>query len=152
MTTYTNEFTPKIHEKLQKLNAKLIVVEKTLLASIIRLDTTLQHELNDNIDDLVGCALQVDIQCYNDVENAEPLCILDEEVSRLSIQKIRDKRFYVGDDHNHNTFPNTFPQEHLCWLFHCLYEHTDLSAKEIASITNLFVEIKSMRQYDFTLA
>lgn len=145
-----NKFTPKIHEKLQTLNSKLMEIEKKLLATAIRLDTALQYESTHNIDDLIDYDLVVEIECYNDVEDAEPLCTLRDSVSHLSILEQRDYiEFYIGDKVNHNTLQHYFPQEHLCWLFHCLYDHTGLSWKEIASITYLLVNIKTLHQYDF---
>lgn len=148
-----NNFTPELHKQLQTLNAKLIAIEKKLLATAIRLDSSLQYESTHNIDDLLDYDLVVEIECYNDVEDAEPLCTLRETVSHLSIPAQRDYvGFYIGDGLNHNTLQNYFPQKHLCWLFHCLYDHTGLSWKEIASITNLLVNIRTLHQYDFELS
>lgn len=153
MSLKKNEFAPEINEKLQKLNTKLMEIENKLLSTVIRLDSALQYESTHSIDDLIDYDLVVEIECYNDIEDAEPLCTLRESVSHLSIPEQRDCiRFYIGDKVNHNTLQHYFPQEHLCWLFHCLYDHTGLSWKEIASITNLLVNIRTLHQYDFELS
>lgn len=100
-----NNFAPELHEQLQSLNAKLMVIEKKLLATAIRLDSALQYESTHNIDDLLDYDLVVEIECYNGVEDAEPLCILRENVSHLSIPEKRDHcGFYIADAVNHNIF------------------------------------------------
>lgn len=147
-----NNFTPELHEQLQLLNVKLMGIENKLLSTVTRLDSALHYESTHSIDDLIDYDLVVEIECYNDIEDAEPLCTLREFVSHLSIQEQRDYiRFYIGDKVNHNTRPHYFQEEHLCWLFHCLYDHTGLSWTEIASICNLLVNIRSLRQYEFEL-
>lgn len=146
------KLTPKIHDRLKKLNKELMIVEKKLYEIGVRLDTTLQYELNHSIDNMDGSDVEVEIQCYNDEEDAEPLCIIRDYFDGISVPQKREKLFFIGDEINHNVLFRIMPGEHHCWLYHCIYDHTMLSWKEIASIRRLSVNIKTLRQYEFELA
>lgn len=92
--------------------------------------------------------LNLEIQCYNADEDAEPFCVLSEGL--VGISTPWERPFFIGDGINHNARnPENNPMkgEHHCWLYHCLYDHTSLSWEEITTIQTFWVEIKTLRQY-----
>ena len=136
------------HERLKEINTKLMALEEKYYPIAVRLDRILQDELSRNVDGMDDYNLELEIQCYNADEEAEPLCVLREWVAGISIPE--KLVFFIGDGINHNTRSHIIPMkgEHHCWLYHCLYDHTGLSWEEIASIRTFWVEIKTLRQYD----
>lgn len=150
-STGIRKLTPEIHERLKKLNEALMVVEKQLYEIGVRLDAALQYEIKNSVNSIVDYDLELIIECYNEVEDAEPLCILRDFFDGISVQEKRERRaFFIGDDINHNVRAEMLG-EHHCWLYHCIYDHTILSWEEIASISHIAVDIKPMYQYDFEL-
>lgn len=138
----------KIHERLKEINCELQTLEQKIYTTAIRLDTALQNELKDAIDGLSDYDLKLEIQCYTDEEESEPICILRESLHGISTQDYHD--FYVGDGINHNVRSqenNPMRGEFHCWLYHCLYDHTHLNWEQVATIKRFWVEIWTQRQY-----
>lgn len=142
---------PKIHERLKEINTKLTDIEKHIHMTAVRFDAILQCELKNGIGGLLDFDLTTEIACYNDDDDAEPLCILDESLRNLSIP---DKRVhFVNDGINHNEFyhweNHPMRGEIHCWLYHCLYDHVYLTWEQIASIETFWVDIKPVYQYQY---
>lgn len=142
----------KIHERLNEINAELTVIEKQIHATAIRLDTTLQNELNSGVDGMYDYELEVEIECYNGDESEGLLCTLHELQKGISLPSIR-KKSNLADGENHNDFhhweDHAMKDEYHCWLYHCLYDHEDLTWEQIASIETFWVDIKPVYQYQY---
>jgi len=139
----------KIHERLKELNSELTVIEKQIHATAVRLDTALQYELKNGIEGLLDYDLSADIACYNGKEDSEPLCILHE--SLYGVSTLEKLEYIIGDSINHNVLNmlDCMKGEHHCWLFHCLYDHTNLTWEQISSIQTFWIDIKPWYQYQY---
>lgn len=143
---------PKLHERLQEINAELTTIENQIMRTAIRLDANLLQEIVGVVDGMIDYEMAVTIACYGVDGIDYPLCTLQEGLKHSS-KETEDERWGMDDGENHNEFE--FRQghpmfgEHHCWLFHCLYDHNYLTWEEIASIQNFWVNILPCYQYRF---
>lgn len=144
----------KIHERLNEINAELTVIEKQIHTTAVRLDTTLQNELANGVDGMYDYELEVEIECYSGEEDAEPLCTLHELQKGISLPSTR-KKSNLADGENHNEFHHwgnhPMKGEYHCWLYHCLYDHENLTWEQIASIQTFCIDIVPRYQYTKSL-
>lgn len=133
-----------------QVNAELATIEKRILKTAIRLDSSLSQEKIDGVDEMYDYELDVEIECYGGEESGYPLCTLHEFLKGISTTSNR-KDMLFGDDINHNEFQNRpdhpMKNEHHCWLYHCLYHHEHLLWEEIASIQTFCFDIIPRYQY-----
>ena len=151
-----------LHSRLRAINTELTTIEKLLIRTAIRLDTSLREELSERVDGIVDYELEVTIACYGTDESDTQLCTLNEYLKGVSISDNK-RSWRLGDKNNHNEFEyrenHPLQADQHCWLFHCLYDHERLSWEEIASIQNFWIDIIPRYQYcidipntDFTSA
>jgi len=135
--------------RLKEINTELTAIEKNIMNTAIRLDTNLQQELSMNLEEMIDYELEATIGCY---VGDNLLCTLRELLKRCSI-KNKHNLWGLADGNNHNEFEHRenhpMKDDQHCWLFHCLYDHENMSWEEIASIQNIWIDIKPRYQYQF---
>ena len=133
--------------RLKEINTELTAIEKNIMKTSIRLDTNLQQELSENLEEMIDYELEATIGCY---VGDKQLCKLRELLKRCSI-KNKHNLWGLADGNNHNEFEHRenhpMKDDQHCWLFHCLYDHENMSWDEIASIQNIWIDIKPRYQY-----
>ncbi len=140
-------FDKNLHSRLKEINTKLTAIEKNIMKTAVRLDINLQQELADNVEEMIDYELEVAVGCY---VGDNKLCKLREYLKRCSI-KNEHKLWGLADGNNHNEFEHrenhAMKDDQHCWLFHCLYDHENMSWEDIASIEYFWVDILPRYQY-----
>ena len=152
MTTIQAQWLPK----LNFLNIELSKIEHLIFNETTKIDKELQLKLKlDTEPKMVDYELKVQIGYY--VEEAdEALCVKTFTLKKIST--LKTNKCFIADGQNHNEFQNpafkNHPlfQQHHCYLFHDLYDHTDLDWKEIADINTIWWDIIPEQQYCTSLS
>lgn len=142
----------KLHSRLREINRELMLIEKKIIQTALRIDSNLSHELNHDVDEIIDYELDVVIDCYGIDGIDYPLCTLQEGLKQCSNEPI-EWGLDDGENHNEFEFRENHPMfgEHHCWLFHCLYDHNYLTWEEIASIQNFWIDVKPRYQYRYDI-
>ncbi len=145
---------PKIHQRLNQINDELTVIEKQIHERVIRLDMVLQNELHNGVDGMYDYELEVEIACYSGDESEDLLCTLLELQKGIFLPSAR-KKSNLADGENHNDLhhweDHAMKGEYHCWLYHCLYDHEDLTWEQIASIQTFCIDIIPRYQYKVSI-
>lgn len=136
---------------LKVLNEKLTTIEKNLIRDCSTLNKQAYNrclDRNDWIHDYeIWCditfKLREDDPGYiEDAKNDNTLVILSEYPPKPTHS---EHAWDVDDGENHNEFQywkkHPMHNEHHCWLYYCLYDHTDLGWANIIRIGDIWVDI-----------
>ena len=74
----------------------------------------------------------------------------------LKLQRSLPEPFGIDDGINHNIFQgmdgHPMQGEFHCWLYHCLYDHTDLWFNDMLRIGHIWVELQVLYQHRCAVA
>lgn len=139
---------PKMHKRLKELNAELTVIEKQIYTRAVRLDTDLQLELLQNVEGMIDYEFELVIEFYSGEDDTEPLYEYHGQLKKISLP---DTKRFIDNGINHNDAhhweEHPMKGEHHCWLFHELYDHSNLSLEQIISIETIWIDLKPSYQY-----
>ena len=135
---------------LAQLNNKLADIETGIKKECRGLIDQLEKRINDpndwlddyEIDVVITFILKGDDPEYSD-RSDNILVELDESV------KGEIWEYGIGDGKNHSEYQHwdhPMKDEHHCWLYHCLYDHTDLGWINVLRIGSIWVDIKPQFQ------
>ncbi len=148
---------------LQRINDKLAVIERHVkreaLDRIAQLDARVHHPddwLSDYELELeVSFWLREDDPAFK--EDDDNILVTLKESLKLtlkeSLKPLRDPADYFGIDDgiNHNAFQqrdgHPMQGEFHCWLYHCLYDHTDLWFDDMLRIGHIWVNMPVTYQH-----
>lgn len=131
---------------LDKLNKKLVEVEKHIKQEVkilIKSGESKVSDPNDWIEDY-------EIECFIYFILREDDPDYDEDDDNVLIQFLECSKhghwdWGIGDGNNHNEFQyakrHPMNKEYHCWLYHSLYDHTDLGWVNILRIGSIWVVI-----------
>jgi len=158
--TYSNIFdlTNKELEKFRELGAKLMEFEKDIKKEVEGVYTYAKKRL-DNKDDIVR-DFDIEIKLFFFLDENDPAFQdydTDNIMSILQTNKYQtegespDWSFGCCDDGEHNTIPcregTIFEHDKHCANFHALYDHTDLSYREILRIGSFELDVTLHLEY-----
>ncbi len=133
--------------KLQILNTYLLEYEKYLKVQIkehIAFALNKVNNLNDWVNDFEGCEVELYFYLaendpnYSDDNNNIIIIMSQMEYAKKEIYGLAD-----GENHIDTPLRNNHPlSDYHCWSFHGLYDHTQLTWKEILRIDSIDVNIK----------
>ena len=140
--------------QLQRLNDRLATIEKHIKCEAVNLNTQLQARVQHPTDWLsdyeielaVEFHLREDDPAYRD-DNDNILATL-----REMLKDNAQNDFGIDDGINHNAFQymdgHPMQGEGHCWLYHCLYDHTDVWFDDMLRIGHIWVDIRVWYQHD----
>ncbi|MBN2714452.1 MAG: hypothetical protein JXX14_01280 [Deltaproteobacteria bacterium] len=144
--------TQQIDELLQ-LNWRLMQTEAEIRKNAVRyLDFVKGDTDNENpwINDF---EFRLEVVFYIK-ESLVPDLPVDEELPVVGIWNLESLKHlehcYIGDAQDHaelEVLDKRLLTERHCWLFHCLYDHMDLSWVQILSIGEIWVRLKLELQH-----
>jgi len=131
---------------LLQLDNKLVDTEKGIKKECLALMDQLEKRLNDANDWLEDYEIECDISFYLQDDDPD----YDEGSDNILVKLWEDIKFEdwahgIGDGRNHNEYQHwdhPMKDEHHCWLFHCLYDHTELGWINMLRIGSIWVDIK----------
>jgi len=126
---------------LTNLNTKLSKIEVRIKEEVTKLITFGNAKVtdpNDYIDDFelsyyLTFILDENDPAYND----------DDDNILVELRK-HSKRVWSESNKNHNEFAgwhHPMSHEHHCWLYHCLYDHTELDWSNMLRIGSIWLDI-----------
>lgn len=139
----------------RKINEKLYVTEKKMKNDFERLS----HYCRSLVDSgyIVDYEIAFEISFYLD-ENDPDYTNYDDNILAILIFRWKSEHEWnslLSNDLNYNIFQNDsdhpLRNEHHCYLFHRLYDHTDLSWNDILRIGMVWFEIKTTFQNSYSL-
>ena len=126
--------------KLRSLNATLYAIEQTLTNEAIKIISQAEKRVNDSEDWVTGFELESVLTFQ--LKESDPL--FDEDTDNILVQlserstRYKQSDSLLGDGLNHNEFQyvdgHVMQEEVHCWLYHCLYDHTDLGWRNILKV------------------
>lgn len=127
---------------LRHINHILTELEPVIVSEFSRLNSLAKARVEDQEDWVDDYEIRCHITFYlneNDPSNSE------EKDNILVVLSENGKRPHprLGDGEDHNQPPGAFPisDERHCWLFHCLYDHTDLGWGDILRIGDVIFDV-----------
>lgn len=132
--------------QLQRLNKKLADIEGKLKIDILNLHLIAEERVEDALDWIED----YEIDIYITFTLKEDDYYYDEDLDNILVQLTEYPAKYLGITHisdgmNHSEFQHwdnhIMKKEHHCWLYHCLYDHTDLGWVDILRIGSIWVDI-----------
>lgn len=141
-------------EKLLKLNLRLQNLQEKIIKEAVKLDIELSKRVADETDILDDYEIDLKIHFIlrEDNENYKEdddnfVTEINEYLKGISIKR----SIYPWDDSNHNEFNawenHIMKDDYHCWLFHSLYDHSDLNWEDILNIGEIYSDIKVIYQY-----
>lgn len=137
--------------RLKKLNDKLADLEKNIKREALSLIDKAEPRVadqNDWVEDyeiecFITLSLREDDPDY--CEDSDNILVQLWEIGKTSKQW----EYGVGDGNNHNEFAHwnhPMKDEYHCWLFYCLYDHTDLGWINMLRIGFIWVDVEVIYQ------
>ena len=152
---HASELSRAQRQYVQRLNEKLAMIERQAkqeaLAVIARLDARV-HDPDDWLSDYemeleVSFWLREDDPAFQE-DDDNILATLHED---LKVFRDPDDAFGIDDGVNHNIaqYIDGHPMqgECHCWLYHCLYDHTDLWREDLLRIGHIWVNMSVIYQH-----
>ena len=134
------------YDKLRQINDKMSIIEKELLIKLKKINANPDLVINKDswIDDY---EIEVTIDAYE--KNSE-----DEMVS-LYVPVGKENFDLLDSGVNNNDFfgweGHPMSSDFHCYLFHSLYDHTDLELSDILRIEFIWVDIQVIHQKKYHL-
>jgi hypothetical protein len=148
-------FSPEQWQYLQHLNARLAVIERQVKRETLSLITTLEARVHDPDDWLRDYEIELEVSFW--LREDDPAYQEDDDNilvtlhEYLTILRHRAQDFGIDDGRNHNVFQwgdeHPMQGEFHCWLYHCLYDHTDLWFEDMLRIGHIWVDLKVIYQH-----
>ena len=131
---------------LSNLNGQLIKIEKNIKREAQRLIKAVEERIakpNAWIDDFEIESITTSI-----LREDDPAYRKDDDnvlVELWEYHKRNDWEWGIGDRNNHNEYTSfkhhSMKDEFHCWLYHCLYDHTEMGWVNILRIGSIWVDI-----------
>ena len=140
---------------LQQLNARCMTIERQVTQEALALFAQLDARVQDPQDWLSDYEIELEVRFWlreddpayqEDYDN-----ILATRREDLKLQRHLPEPLGIDDGINHNVFQgmdgHPMQGEFHCWLYHCLYDHTDLWFNDMLSIGHIWVELQVLYQH-----
>lgn len=148
-----SDFSPAQRQYLQQINAKLTVIERHAKREVLELIQRLDAKIQDAQDWL--CDYEIDLEVSFWLREDDPGYQEEDDNILVTISEglkgLPERDFGIEDGINHNEFQhmdgNPLQTEFHCWLYHCLYDHTDLSWEDLLRIGHIWVDMQVVYQH-----
>jgi len=150
-----DELNQSQRQALEKLNQILAKLEKGIKKEALLLVAECDRKVNDEHEWLEDYEAEVEISFW--LKDSDPafdedqdniLVVLREELKHCWDGDLEN---YLGGKTNHSEFQHwedhPMKDEFHCWLYHCLYDHTELGWLDILRIGSIWVDIKPRLQH-----
>ena len=134
------------YKKLRQINDKLSIIEKELKIKLKKLNASPDLRINKDswIDDY---EIELTIDAYE--KDSDDLLVV------LEVPVYKENFDLLDSGINHNDFfgweGDPMSSDSHCYLFHSLYDHTDLELSDILRIGVIWVDIQVTYQKKFSL-
>jgi len=150
-----NALSPAQRQYLQQLNARCMTIERQVTQDARTLFAQLDARVQDPQDWLYDYEIELEVQCW--LREDDPAYQEDDDnilatlKEHLKLQRSLPEPFGIDDGINHNIFQgmdgHLMQGEFHCWLYHCLYDHTDLWFNDMLRIGHIWVELQVLYQH-----
>jgi len=140
---------------LQQLNARCMTIERQVTQDARTLFAQLDARVQDPQDWLFDYEVELEVQCW--LRGDDPAYQEDDDnilatlKEHLKLQRSLPEPLGIDDGINHNVFQgidgHPMQGEFHCWLYHCLYDHTDLWFNDLLRIGHIWVELQVRYQH-----
>ena len=140
---------------LQRLNDRLTVIEQQVTREALALFAQLDARVQDPQDWLSDYEIELEVRFW--LREDDPAYQEDDDnilatlKEHLKLQRHLPEPFGIDDGINHNIFQgmdgHPMQGEFHCWLYHCLYDHTDLWFNDMLRIGHIWVELQVLYQH-----
>ncbi len=153
-----SDLSKKQRQELMNINKKLIEIEKVISKEFIKLNTDADKRLNDKNDWVEDYEIEAIITFYlkeddpDYKEDDDNILVELTEYGKGERHKEKDA-WGLNDGNNHNDLFEEHPMldEHHCWLYHSLYDHTELGWSNMLRIGSIWLDIDIEYQKNFEL-
>lgn len=143
----SENLTHEQRQYLMKINSTLAELEKHIRKEVYEKIDQLKKRVEDpydwindyEIDIYIMFHLREDDPAYSDEDDNVVVQMWESPPSEKMYE-----RWWIGDGVNHNEFQHwdhLMKDEYHCWLYHSLYDHTDLDWYNILRIGDIWVNI-----------
>ena len=150
------------NSKLIKFNKQLHLFQDRIIKEAKKIDSELIKRVNDKDDELDDYEIDLQVSFYlkdDDPDYREDqdniIAILNDYVKGISLPDYTEFDFR-WDETNHCEFQywdwHEMKDEHHCWLYHCLYDHTSLTWEDIMRIGSFWADIRVKYQYNYEMS
>jgi hypothetical protein len=154
-TMHTHALSPEERQYLQHLNDRLAVIERQVKREALSLITTLEARVHDPADWLFDYEIELEVSFW--LREDDPAYQEEDDNILVTLKEylkgLRNPAhdFGIDDGMNHNEFQwgdgHPMQGEFHCWLYHCLYDHTDLWFEDMLRIGHIWVDLKVLYQH-----
>jgi len=138
-------------EELNRLNDRLMVIEQKIMEQVSELKAF--HQQQKYAPALGSTSLSLDASIFFYLKISDPLYNLENDIEMTTLHEYLapldefEKKFSLRDGVNHNEFHNfinhPLRHQHHCWLFHYLYDHTELGWINILRIGEIELNLRA---------
>jgi hypothetical protein len=140
---------------LQRINDKLAVIERHVKREALDLIAQLDARVHNPADWLSDYELELEVSFW--LRDDDPAYQEDDDnilvtlKEYLTLLRVPDYACGLDDGINHNAFQqrdgHPMQGEYHCWLYHCLYDHTDLWFDDMLRIGHIWVNMPVIYQH-----
>ena len=150
---------PDQRQYLQQLNARFMAIERQVQQDALAVITQLDARVQDPQDALCDYEIELEVECW--LREDDPMYREDDDNILVTLTdyltSLRDPHHMgIADGSNWNEFHyqegHPLQAEFHCWLYHCLYDHTPLTWKDLLRIGHIWVNMPVIHQYAWDVA
>ena len=150
------DLSPEQMLQLQQLNDRLATIEKQVKREAMNLNTQLRVRIHDLADWLMDYEIELEITFQ--LREDDPAYRDDDDnilaTLREMLKDCDQDDFGIDDGINHNDIfqhidGHPMQEEFHCWLYHCLYDHTNLWFDDMLRIGSIWVDIQVWYQHNY---
>jgi hypothetical protein len=143
-----NALSPDQRQYLQQINDRLIVIERHAKREALTLIAQLEARIQDPQDWLCDYEIELEVSFY---PREDDPAYQDDEDNILattwdSLKGIGTGEHPIASRYNWNEFQcmdgDPQQQEHHCWLYHHLYDHSGLRWEDLLRIGHIWVDLQ----------
>jgi hypothetical protein len=137
-------------DKLRELNARLMEIESDIKKQWDILNPALQNRIENETDWLCDYEMEFKITYY--LDETDPIYIKDRDNIVVIQEKIVSKDDWNelindGCDYNDRSRKKDEDHDHHCYLLHDLYDHQDVTYKDLSRIGEIWVDYNVTYQH-----
>jgi len=142
--------------ELLRFNNQLHLFQNRIIKEAKKLDSDLAKRIEDKNNKLQDYEIELELSFYLKEDDKEYKRDDDNIIMVLKdcVTGINDDFYYEyrWGETNHNEFhlrndPDNMKDEHHCWFYRCLYDHTELTWDDILRIGSFWMDIHVRYQY-----
>lgn len=157
---HVREMTREQRLFLVNLNNRLSEIEKQLKKEALEIIATMNKRLEDQTDWIndyeIECAVEFYLNENDPAYSEDDDNILAEFTEGINLLRYADHSLLASEDNwNDLSLPdldNPDRNEHHCWFYHQLYDHTEITWEDMLRIGDIWVDIQLTLQHHLILS